>query len=118
MQGLQLTRERDPCCGRSWGDGDEGKLGLGRPGSQARPTMIDFLMPSDFADAAGRSANKDALKRAGAKLIRSKGHGFAIGLISCGARHTAALSCEARGPHTTIRLAMCQRVAGGGGVRA
>eukprot|EP00966_Prymnesium_polylepis_P325275 7381255-Prymnesium_polylepis.1 len=76
----------------AWGDGDEGKLGLGRPVSQEKPTMIDMLLPSEFADAASKSENKDALKKAGAKIIRPKGREFCIGLISCGARHTIALS--------------------------
>ena len=27
----------------SWGDGEEGKLGLGKPQPEAKPTMLDFL---------------------------------------------------------------------------
>ena len=39
----------------AWGDGDEGKLGIGRPVSQEKPTMVDMLMPSEFADAGRHS---------------------------------------------------------------
>ena len=51
----------------SWGDGEEGKLGLGKPQSYVKPTMLDFLLPSSYAETAKRSANKDALLKTGAK---------------------------------------------------
>ena len=76
----------------AWGDGDEGKLGLGRIESCSRPTMVDFLMPSEYAQAAKQSAAKDAIHRAGAKIIRSRSHNFRIVSLACGARHTLALS--------------------------
>ena len=33
----------------SWGDGEEGKLGLGALLTQERPTMVDFLLPAECA---------------------------------------------------------------------
>ena len=33
----------------SWGDGEEGKLGLGALLTQERPTMVDFLLPAEYA---------------------------------------------------------------------
>ena len=76
----------------SWGDGEEGKLGLGRPTSQEKPTMLDFLLPSSYVDTAKQSANKDALLKTGAKVIRKRDKEFQIISVSCGARHTVALS--------------------------
>ena len=32
----------------SWGDGEEGKLGLGALLTQERPTMVDFLLPAEY----------------------------------------------------------------------
>ena len=32
----------------SWGDGEEGKLGLGALLAQERPTMVDFLLPAEY----------------------------------------------------------------------
>ena len=75
----------------SWGDGEEGKLGLGRPTSQAKPTMVDFLLPSSYVETAKKSANKDELLKTGAKVIKGRGGDFRIKLLSCGARHTLAV---------------------------
>jgi alpha-tubulin suppressor-like RCC1 family protein len=76
----------------SWGDGEEGKLGLGRPESQERPTMVDFLMPTEYAEVAKRSDAKDKLMKAGARVIKSRGRNFRITSLCCGARHSLALS--------------------------
>ncbi len=76
----------------SWGDGEEGKLGLGRPESHERPTMVDFLLPTAYAEVAKRSANKDDLLKAGSRLIRSRGRSFQITSLSCGTRHAMALA--------------------------
>ena len=40
----------------SWGDGEEGKLGLGALLTQERPTMVDFLLPAEYAS--GRVSDK------------------------------------------------------------
>jgi len=76
----------------SWGDGEEGKLGLGDHDSRARPTMVDFLLPTAYAEVAKRSENKDELLKAGSKLIRKRGHAFQVTTLACGARHTLALT--------------------------
>ena len=76
----------------SWGDGEEGKLGLGKPQSQVKPTMLDFLLPSAYAEMAKKSKDKDSLLKTGAKVIRKRDKDFQIVSIACGARHTLALS--------------------------
>ena len=76
----------------SWGDGEEGKLGLGKPQSHVKPTMLDFLLPSSYAEMAKKSKDKDALLKTGAKVIRKRDKDFQIVSIACGARHTLALS--------------------------
>ena len=40
----------------SWGDGEEGKLGLGALLTQERPTMVDFLLPAECASGSESSA--------------------------------------------------------------
>lgn len=76
----------------SWGDGEEGKLGLGQPISYDRPTMLDFLLPTAYAEVAKQSENRDALLRAGSKLIRTRGRSFQVTALACGSRHTLALT--------------------------
>ena len=36
----------------SWGDGEEGKLGLGQQHSHDKPAMVDALLPTAYAEAA------------------------------------------------------------------
>ena len=62
----------------AWGDGEEGKLGLGQPTSQAKPTLVDFLLPTAYAEVAKRSGNKDELLRAGSRLIHTRGRAFQV----------------------------------------
>lgn len=102
----------------AWGDGDEGKLGQGRQESTERPTMVDALLPTAYAEVAKRSENKDQLMRAGAKLIHTRRQEFMVTsstqpveggtlasaaanasrvrssarAVACGARHTVALT--------------------------
>ena len=86
----------------SWGDGEEGKLGLGRPEAHERPTMVDFLLPTAYAEVAKRSQNKDDLLKAGSKLIKSRGRQFQVTALACGARHTLALASSVR--HSASRF--------------
>ena len=44
----------------SWGDGEEGKLGLGALLTQERPTMVDFLLPAEYAPGSESSATTHA----------------------------------------------------------
>lgn len=76
----------------SWGDGEEGKLGLGHTESKDRPTMIDSLMPTAYAAVAKKSDKKDELFQAGARLIKTRGKEFQVVSLACGARHTMALT--------------------------
>ncbi len=79
----------------AWGDGEEGKLGLGQPHSQSRPTIVDFLLPTHYAEVAKQADNRDELLKAGSRLIHTRGKAFQITSIACGARHTIALSSTA-----------------------
>ena len=40
--------------------------------------MVDFLLPTAYAEVAKRSENKDELLKAGSKLIRKRGHAFQV----------------------------------------
>ena len=76
----------------SWGDGEEGRLGLGQQQSYEKPTMVDALLPTAYAEVAKKSENKDALLKAGSRIIRSRGRAFEVTSLACGARHTLALT--------------------------
>ena len=54
--------------------------------------MVDALLPTAYAEVAMRSKNKDALLKAGARLIKTRGREFRVVSLACGARHTLALT--------------------------
>ena len=76
----------------AWGDGEEGKLGLGQSISHSRPTIVDFLLPTRYAEVAAQAENRDELLKAGSRLIHKRRQAFQITSLACGARHTIALS--------------------------
>ena len=63
----------------AWGDGDEGKLGLGHGTSKERPTMVDTLLPTEYAEVAKRSENKDALLQ-----VTCSPYNWVLGGPTCG----------------------------------
>ena len=42
---------------------------MGKPQPHVKPTMLDFLLPSSYAEMAHKSKDKDALLKTGAKVI-------------------------------------------------
>ena len=54
--------------------------------------MVDFLLPTAYAEVAKKSENKDELLKAGSRLIRTRGSAFQVTRLACGARHTIALT--------------------------
>ena len=43
----------------AWGDGEEGRLGLGRQEAYVKPTMVDALLPTAYAEVARSAVNAD-----------------------------------------------------------
>ena len=58
--------------------GEEGKLGLGQPASQSRPTIVDFLLPTNYVEVAKAADNRDELLKAGSRLIHTRGKAFKV----------------------------------------
>ena len=65
---------------------------MGQQTSYDKPTMVDSLLPTAYAEVAKRSDRKDDLLKGGASLIRTRGKAFQVTSLACGARHTLALT--------------------------
>lgn len=86
---MALTQDGIVLC---WGDGEEGKLGLGDLRRQARPTVLEFLLSEEHRAQLMSSKQRDRLLPAGSRIARPLESKFMVMSISCGARHSLALS--------------------------
>ena len=78
---MALTQDGIVLC---WGDGEEGKLGLGDLRPQARPTVLEFLLSEEHRAQLMSSKQRDRLLPAGSRIARPLESKFMVMSISCG----------------------------------